>query len=176
MRVFQTDELADVTSVSAASPLLQTGESKTGQPLLGVVTNVGSMATDVRVERRRSDGGGYQYLPMIERRVAPVLTAPLGRAAPIRRPVVSRPHDEDELWRHALDGRLLWQLRFGGSLLAAYLCDVRHWGVAYRLYLNGRFTYSERFASAEMARRAATELFELRVADGWQEQRGRQHG
>ncbi|MEQ1727378.1 MAG: hypothetical protein ABL982_03275 [Vicinamibacterales bacterium] len=80
-------------------------------------------------------------------------------------------HNNTDLLHEPMDGSLLWQLRFGSSLLAAYLCDVGRWGVAYRLYLNGRFTYCERLASAEMARHAATEVFALRVADGWQEAR-----
>ena len=51
----------------------------------------------------------------------------------------------------------------------AHLCDVGRWGVAYRLYLNGRFTYSERFDSEDMARQAASDVLALRVVEGWLE-------
>ena len=74
-----------------------------------------------------------------------------------------------ELFNPGPSGPLLWRLRFGGSVLDAHLCDVGCWGVAYRLYLNGRFTYSERFESEDLARQAATDVLVLRVGEGWME-------
>ncbi len=50
-----------------------------------------------------------------------------------------------ELLNPAPNARLLWRLRFGGSVLEAHTSQVGHWGVAYRLYLNDRFTFSERY-------------------------------
>jgi hypothetical protein len=74
-----------------------------------------------------------------------------------------------ELFDPGPNGPLLWRLRFGGSVLDAHLCDVGTWGFAYRLYLNGRFTFSERFDSEDAARKAAEAVLAGRVGDGWLE-------
>ena len=63
--------------------------------------------------------------------------------------------------------RRLWRLRHGASLLEAVLVDTRPWGVECRLFLNERFCYSERHASAEDAVEAANGHRERRETDGW---------
>lgn len=73
----------------------------------------------------------------------------------------------EELFNPRPNGPLLWRLRFGSSVLDAHLCDVGCWGTAYRLYLNGRFTYSERFENEFGARHAAAAILALRLKDGW---------
>jgi hypothetical protein len=75
-----------------------------------------------------------------------------------------------ELIDAAPDGLLLWRLRFGGSVLDAYLTEVGSWGFAYRLFLNGRFTYRERFETVEQARLAAANVLVRRTGDGWCEE------
>ena len=81
-----------------------------------------------------------------------------------------------ELFDPGPNGPLLWRLRFGGSVLDAHLCDVGNWGFAYRLYLNARFTYSERFDSEDAARQAAETVLAGRVGDGWREEMQQQTG
>jgi hypothetical protein len=75
----------------------------------------------------------------------------------------------EELFNPRPNGPLLWRLRFGASVLDAHLCDAGCWGVAYRLYLNGRFTYSERFDCEDLARQAAADVLIRRVGGGWME-------
>ncbi len=75
-----------------------------------------------------------------------------------------------ELLNPAPNGPLIWRLRFDASILDAYVADVGRCGVAYRLYLNGRFTYSERYQSHEDARQAALRELARRRGDGWLEE------
>ena len=75
----------------------------------------------------------------------------------------------EELFDPGPNGPLLWRLRFGGSALEAFLGDAGRWGVAYRLYLNGRFTFSERFNTEDAARHAASDVLAQRMGEGWME-------
>ena len=72
-----------------------------------------------------------------------------------------------ELFNPGPSGPLVWRLRFGGSVLDAHLCDVGCLGFAYRLYINGRFTESERFGTEVEARRAVAGVRTRRQWDGW---------
>ena len=93
---------------------------------------------------------------------------PSPSAAPVQVPRGDTAHFlTTELLDPGPNGARLWRLRFGGSVVEAYLSDVGHWGVAYRRYLNGRFIYSERFATEDEARHAATDALERLLQDGW---------
>jgi len=72
-----------------------------------------------------------------------------------------------ELLSRSPTGPRLWRLRFGASVLDAHLSSAGSLGCAYRLYLNDRFTYSERYATEDDARQAAADVRIERIADGW---------